>query len=348
MPANFRPVEIGGALRQHRDRAAFALGDFTQPLRVRRIRRADHDQGIDHRRHLLHRELAVGGGVADVFLVRAGNIRKRSFSIATISAVSSIDSVVWVTKAEIVGVLRLEGRGIMRGLDQRHRPWRQLSERADHFRMVGMPDQQDFTAALEVDRRLAMHLGDQRTGGIERKEIAGAAHPPAPIWARHGPKRSPARWYCRGFRPVPRRRSRLWPSGCRPHSGCGRSRGGHRPARHRWSSACSTEIDRPHHAGAEARGEQSSDLQGRFGLVKCHLGSNHSRSRHGTVNSNKDLPNEDCRPRALSRPASKPLRIPGSNGLYCVQFQSSIDDQTASPPKGRAGRKGDLPWRTHR
>ena len=56
--------------------AALALGDLAQPLRVRRVRRADHDQRIDHRRHLLDRQLAVGGGVADVFLVRAVDVGK--------------------------------------------------------------------------------------------------------------------------------------------------------------------------------------------------------------------------------------------------------------------------------
>ena len=35
-----------------------------------------------------------------------------------------------------------------------------------------MADQQDLAAALEMDRRLAVNFGDQRTGGIERKEIA--------------------------------------------------------------------------------------------------------------------------------------------------------------------------------
>jgi hypothetical protein len=32
---------------------------------------------------------------------------------------------------------------------------------------IRMPDQQDFAAALEMDRRLAVHLGDQRTGGVQ-------------------------------------------------------------------------------------------------------------------------------------------------------------------------------------
>ena len=77
-------------------------------------------------------------------------------------------------ESEIVGILRRESRGVMGGLDQRHRARRQLPQRADHFRMMRMPDQQDFAAALEMDRRLAVHLGDQRTGGVQREEIAGA------------------------------------------------------------------------------------------------------------------------------------------------------------------------------
>ncbi len=77
-------------------------------------------------------------------------------------------------EGEIVGILRREGRGVLGGLDQRHGPLRQLPEGADHFRVMGMPDQQDLAAALEMDRRLAVHLGDQRAGGIEREEIAGA------------------------------------------------------------------------------------------------------------------------------------------------------------------------------
>ena len=72
---------------------------------------------------------------------------------------------------QIVRILWREGRGILGGLDQGHRVRRQLAERADHFRMMGMPDQQDFAAALEMDRRFPVHLGDQRTGGVQRKEI---------------------------------------------------------------------------------------------------------------------------------------------------------------------------------
>ncbi len=76
MLPNMRPVDIGRALHEHRARAARALGDLFQPLRVRRIRRADHDHGVDLRRDALDRLLAVGGRVADVFLVRTDDRRK--------------------------------------------------------------------------------------------------------------------------------------------------------------------------------------------------------------------------------------------------------------------------------
>ena len=76
-------------------------------------------------------------------------------------------------ESEVVRILRREGLGVFGGLDQRHRARRQLAERADHLRMMGMADQEDFAAALEMDRRLAVHLGDQRAGRVQREEIAG-------------------------------------------------------------------------------------------------------------------------------------------------------------------------------
>ena len=74
--AELAPVDVGGALHQRGARAAGALGHFLQPLRIRRIGRADHDHGVDHRRHALDRFLPVGGGVADVFLVRPDDVGK--------------------------------------------------------------------------------------------------------------------------------------------------------------------------------------------------------------------------------------------------------------------------------
>ena len=69
--ANRVPVDVGGALQQHGVRTAVAPGDFVQALRVGGIGRANHDHGVDDGRDLAHRLLPVGGGVADVLLVRA-------------------------------------------------------------------------------------------------------------------------------------------------------------------------------------------------------------------------------------------------------------------------------------
>src|SRR5207244_5797089 len=64
------PVDVPRAPYQRRARASGALGDFLQALRVRGIGRADHDHGFDLRRDALDGFLAVGGGIADVVLLR--------------------------------------------------------------------------------------------------------------------------------------------------------------------------------------------------------------------------------------------------------------------------------------
>ena len=98
MAPNCVPVDVGGALHQRGVRAAGALGDFLEPLRIGRVRRADHDHGVDQRGDALDRFLAVGGGVADVVLAAARRSPESArLSTATISAVSCTDSVVCVT-----------------------------------------------------------------------------------------------------------------------------------------------------------------------------------------------------------------------------------------------------------
>ncbi len=207
-------------------------------------------------------------------------------------------------EGKIVGILRREGRGIMCGFDQRYRARRQLPQRADHFRMVGMPDQEDFAAALEMDRRLAVHLGNQRTGGVEREEIAG----PGIGWNRLG-------------NPVGREHHRrigvvrdlgefldenraLGPQAVDDiavvddlvadidRSAVDRERPLHG-------------IDRPHHPGTEAARRTKHDSQGWFGLHGNDLGPNHPSPAGGERSIR--ITNWDWF-RALSRPFIRPLR----------------------------------------
>ena len=92
-----RPVDVGGAQHQLRVAAAVALGHLLQALGIGGIGRADDDEGVDLVRDFLHRFLAVGGRVADVLLVRADDLRISGRRASTTTAMSSTDSVVWVT-----------------------------------------------------------------------------------------------------------------------------------------------------------------------------------------------------------------------------------------------------------
>jgi hypothetical protein len=70
---------------------------------------------------------------------------------ATISAVSSTDSVVWVRKARLSG-----SAGAIRSASSASRSASSalghLAEGADHFRMAGMADEQDVPPAFSTSR----------------------------------------------------------------------------------------------------------------------------------------------------------------------------------------------------
>ena len=54
-----------------------------------------------------------------------------------------------------------------------------------------MADQEHMAAEALVAHRLLVHLGDERTGRVQIEEVARPPHRPAPISARHAPKRRP-------------------------------------------------------------------------------------------------------------------------------------------------------------
>ena len=78
---------------------------------------------------------------------------------------------------------------ILRRLHQDDRALRQLAERADDFRMAGMADEDHLMAAAEMRLRLAVHLGHQRAGRVERENLAAYPHRHGPTSARHAPRR---------------------------------------------------------------------------------------------------------------------------------------------------------------
>ena len=155
---------------------------------------------------------------------------KRRRRIATISAVSSTDSVVWVRKARLSGSAGAIASASAAVSTRRHPPFRHLAERADHLGMAGMADEQDVAALLDQPLGLAMDLGDERAGGVEIVEAAllrlgrhRLGHAMGGEDHRHA---------VRHLVQLRHEDRALAPSGCRRRTCCGRSRGGHRRARH--------------------------------------------------------------------------------------------------------------------
>ena len=95
---------------------------------------------------------------------------KRRFSTATISRVSSTDSVVCVMYAS--GVSRqLDGLGVGDRLDEDGRV-RRLAGRSLDLLVSGVADQHDRVAALRVALRLRVHLRHERARRVDRRQLA--------------------------------------------------------------------------------------------------------------------------------------------------------------------------------
>ena len=133
MRSELVPIDVVRPLQQFGMRAAAAQGHFLKPLRVRRIRRADDDHRIDHRRHPFDRLLAVGRGIADVFLVGAGDAGKpplqgRDNFRGVIDRQRGLRHI-----GELAGIVRLKNLRFLDGLHEAHRAGRKLADRADQL-----------------------------------------------------------------------------------------------------------------------------------------------------------------------------------------------------------------------
>ena len=81
-------------------------------------------------------------------------------------------------EAEVIRVLHLEPGHVFRCLHQIHAPLTVLvlSHGADHLGVAGMADEHGFGTLAAGTMDLHVHLGHQRTGGIEHLEGAGFGH----------------------------------------------------------------------------------------------------------------------------------------------------------------------------
>ena len=90
------------------------------------------------------------------------------------SRVSSTLSVVWVTKASLLGVGGLEPRDVVGVRDQMHAAV-DPAHRALDLGMAGVADQDHLEALGGVALTLVVDLGDERAGGVDHLEAALAA-----------------------------------------------------------------------------------------------------------------------------------------------------------------------------
>jgi hypothetical protein len=173
--ASTSSTRISGALALHHDgaRAAGAFRHFPQPHAVGGIRRAHHHEQPGPRGDGLDRRLPVGGGVADVFLARPDHVGE--------AALQGRDDLGGVVHGK--GGLGGEGQravgrhhrlGIGHGLDDGGSALGQLAHGADDLGVALMADQQDMAAGILVALSLAMHLADQRAGGVQIHHVAAA------------------------------------------------------------------------------------------------------------------------------------------------------------------------------
>ena len=144
-----------------------------QALRVRRVRRADHEHEVDLARERLDRRLPVGRGVADVVLGRPDD---RSGSGACSAAMMSVVSSTRERRLREVGELaRCCGSGssatsstvctstIASGASPMV---------PDDLLVPRVADQEDREALAGEALRLVVHLGHERAGRVDRAQPA--------------------------------------------------------------------------------------------------------------------------------------------------------------------------------
>ncbi|MNF60384.1 hypothetical protein D3C84_420000 [compost metagenome] len=81
-------------------------------------------------------------------------------------------------EAEVIRVLHLEPGHVLRRFHQIHAPFRilVLPHGADHLGVTGVTDEHGLGSLATGTMDLHVHLGHQRTGGIEYLESAGLGH----------------------------------------------------------------------------------------------------------------------------------------------------------------------------
>ena len=116
--------------------------------------------------------LPVGGGIADVFAPRAGDLRKPELQDGDDFRCVVHRQGCLRGERQIRILRRGDGACILGCLDQGDLSGVNLTHGAFDLWMAGMPDQQHMLALRGVPTGLNMHFGDQRAGGVNGNHVA--------------------------------------------------------------------------------------------------------------------------------------------------------------------------------
>jgi hypothetical protein len=146
-------------------------GHVDQAVRVRRVARADHEDQVAQLGHLLHGELAVRRRVADVVGARPGD-RREALAQPRDDRAGLVDGERRLGEVcDPRGILDLERVDVLLGLDEHDRAGH-LAHRALDLLVPGVADEHDRVALGSELDRLAVHLGDERAGRVDRAQPA--------------------------------------------------------------------------------------------------------------------------------------------------------------------------------
>ena len=142
---------------------------FRQPLAVGTVAAAEHDDEISTVGEQADCLLPVLGGVADVVLRRADDLWKPlPEPVDDPRGVIDRKGRLREVGESVVGAER-QPVDLLRRLHERECVGR-LAHRADHLVVPLVTDEHDVVAGLGVFDRLEMHLRDEWTGGVDRRE----------------------------------------------------------------------------------------------------------------------------------------------------------------------------------
>ena len=160
------------------------FGQLAQPIGIGAGHRSHHQHQIDFAGKIAHGVLAVLGGVTDVVPARCGQCGKArhqrlDHGAGVIHRQRGLGDI-----GHALGITHPERRHIGRRLDQMDLAAMrgiETAQRAFHFRVPCMADQDHIETLASECRDFHVHLGHQRTGSVENLQTAVAS------FIDHGP-----------------------------------------------------------------------------------------------------------------------------------------------------------------